>query len=184
MTYLSNPNSLNGGPLATTASSHNTGFFTDNTNPATTNCNVLPSPSSNIVAASGLWGGKTRTNRRKRNSAAKSPKSRTSMCKTCKSKLSKCKICKCKICNCKRCKCRSGRRQTKRQMKGGINNVANTPSFATGTELPYGLSALANPAPYWKLDNNTNCADNYNHFIGGKKRRKPISKSKTRRRGG
>ena len=169
MSYLSNPNSLNGGPFGTTASSHNTGFFTDNTNPATTNCNVLPSPSSNIVAASGLWGGKTRTNRRKRNSAAKSPKSRTS---------------KCKRCNCKRCKCRSGRRQTKRQMKGGINNVANTPSFATGTELPYGLSALANPAPYWKLDNNTNCADNYNHFIGGKKRRKPISKSKTRRRGG
>lgn len=169
MSYLSNPNSLNGGPFRTTASSHNTGFFTDNTNPATTNCNVLPSPSSNIVAASGLWGGKTRTNRRKRNSATKSPKSRTSMCKRC---------------NCKRCKCRSGRRQTKRQMKGGINNVANTPSFATGTELPYGLSALANPAPYWKLDNNTNCADNYNHFIGGKKRRKPISKSKTRRRGG
>ena len=139
MNYLSNPNSLTGGPFGTYASSHNTGFFTDNTNPATTNCNVLPAPSSNIIAASGKWAGgkqrqtrKTRRRRRRRRSLG-------------------------------------GKRKTKnakrRKRRGGTtNNVPNTPSYATGTELPYNLSALANPAPYWKIDN---CTDNYNHYTGG-----------------
>ena len=142
MSYLANPNSLTGGPFNTDAASHNTGFFSDNTNPSSVNCNVLPAPSSNVIAASGKWTGGKRRRRSTRNRST---------------------------------------RKRKRRRGGTTNNVPNTPSYATGTELPYGLSALANPAPYWKLDNATNCTDNYNHFTGGKRSGKKRSGKKRRR---
>jgi len=156
MSYLSNPNSLTEGPFGTAAASHNTGFFTDNTNPASTNCNVLPSPSSNIVAASGKWTGGKRKKRfnKKRTSNRGGKKTKRS-------------------------------RRRKRSRGGTTNNVPNTPTYATGTELPYNLSALANPAPYWTLNNSTNCMDNYNHYTGGKiqtKRKKQRQKTRRKRR--
>ena len=159
MNYLSNPNSLTGGPFGTYASSHNTGFFTDNTNPASTNCNVLPAPSSNIIAASGKWaGGKKRRRGTKKTRRRSLGGKRRRRMKTRNTK----------------------RKRRRRRMGGTTNNVPNTPSYATGTELPYNLSALANPAPYWKIDN---CTDNYNHFTGGKKsRRRRVKSSRSRRR--
>ena len=141
MPYLSNPNSLTGGPFGTTAASNNTGFFSDNTNPSSTNCNALPEPSSNVVAASGKWAGGKSSSKKRRSTKRKSSK----------------------------------KRNLRRRKSGGTSNVPNTPNFATGTALPYNLSALANPVPYWKLDNSTNCADNYNHFTGGKRHRKKRS---------
>jgi hypothetical protein len=159
MPYSSNPNSMTGGPFGTTAATTNTGFFTDNTNPSSVNCNALPEPSSNVVAASGKWAGGRRSTKRRKTRRKKNTKRRRS-----------------------RKHRRSGkkrilrRRRTKRG--GTTNNVPNTPSYATGTALPYNLSALANPVPYWKLDNNTNCADNYNHFTGGKRRKKRKTRSK------
>ncbi len=162
MNYASNPNSLTSGPFGTHAASHNTGFFTDNTNPSSVNCNVLPAPASNVIAASGKWTGGRRRKSRKTKMRRSKKKTR---------KIKKCK--KCQKCHKRPCTCRR-----KRKFGGTTNNVPNTPNFATGTQLPYGLSALANPTPYWKLDNNTNCSDNYSHFKGGRKRRR------TRRRFG
>lgn len=50
---------------------------------------------------------------------------------------------------------RKGRR--KKSMRGGYHvpgsNVPNTPSYSTGGSLHGGLSALANPVPYQRLDN-------------------------------
>ena len=151
--YTSNPNSLTGGPFGTTAATTNTGFFTDKTNPSSVNCNALPEPSSNVVAASGKWaGGQRRRHRRhKKHSKRRSRKSR-------------------------------GRRHRTRRYGGTTNNVPNTPTYATGTELPYGLSALAMPAPYWKLTTDTNCADNYNRFTGGRKRRHKSRRNRSSKR--
>ncbi len=185
MPYLSNPNSMTGGPFGTTAATTNTGFFTDNTNPSSVNCNALPEPSSNVVAASGKWAGGRRSTKRSTNKTYNS---------------------KCQACINRRKKDRNsyatrrrwwrnrnkhrparsknspfiGRRRSRRKRGGTTNNVPNTPSYATGTALPYNLSALANPVPYWKLDNGTNCADNYNHFTGGRKRRRKTRRRKTR----
>ena len=51
---------------------------------------------------------------------------------------------------------RQGRRN-KGSMRGGYhvpgNNVPNAPSYSTGGRLPGGLSALATPVPYQRLDN-------------------------------
>jgi hypothetical protein len=69
----------------------------------------------------------------------------------------------------------AGRRRTRRHSKrhrkqrGGysqyMNNMPNTPSYqVAGINLPSNLSALANPAPYVKLSNETSCIDNYNHY--------------------
>jgi len=53
---------------------------------------------------------------------------------------------------------RQGRRnKSKRVYRGGYHvpgsNVPNAPSYSTGGSLPGGLSALANPVPYQRLDN-------------------------------
>ena len=69
----------------------------------------------------------------------------------------------------------AGRRRTRRhtrrhrKQRGGyaqyMNNMPNTPSYqVAGINLPANLSALANPAPYVKLSNETSCIDNYNHY--------------------
>lgn len=40
-----------------------------------------------------------------------------------------------------------------------------TPTYqVAGINLPASQLALANPAPYVKLDNCVNCVDNYNHY--------------------
>jgi len=57
-----------------------------------------------------------------------------------------------------------------RKQRGGysqyMNNMPNTPSYqVAGINLPANLSALANPAPYVKLSNETSCIDNYSHHI-------------------
>ena len=164
MPYSSNPNSMTGGPFGTTAATTNTGFFTDKTNPSSVNCNALPEPSSNVIAASGKWAGGRRGKKRgKRRSTKRKIKRRRSKRRSGKKRILRW-------------------RSTKRTRGGTTNNVPNTPSYATGTVLPYGLSALANPVPYWKLDNGTNCADNYNHFTGGKRRRKKSRKTRRRRK--
>lgn len=67
---------------------------------------------------------------------------------------------------------RAGKRKThrhRRRQRGGYaqyqNNLPMTPSYSVGTpNLPPNLLALANPPPYVKLSNETNCIDNYNHF--------------------
>ena len=50
-------------------------------------------------------------------------------------------------------------------MRGGysqyMNNVPNTPTYSTGGNLSPSLSALANPAPYQLLSNQS--IDNLNH---------------------
>ena len=173
MSYLANPNSSTSGPFNTDAASHNTGFFSDNTNPSSVNCNVLPAPSSNVIAASGKWDGTGGKRRKSRGRAIAS----ICKCKTCTKHRNKRHLKKCS----RKRKTTRRKRRTKRSRGGTTNNVPNTPSYATGTELPYGLSALANPAPYWKIDNSANCTDNYNHFEGGKKRTK---RRGTKRRGG
>lgn len=53
---------------------------------------------------------------------------------------------------------KQGRRnRSKRVYSGGYHvpgsNVPNAPSYSTGGNLPGGLSALANPAPYLRIDN-------------------------------
>jgi len=205
MSYLANPNSSTSGPFSTDAASHNTGFFSDNTNPSSVNCNVLPAPSSNVIAASGKWtGGKKRYRTKHRRKIGPMPKPGRSWQHRRKSekrsirakqKRALASLCKCNICTkhrnkskkCKKCKKRTKKHKHKRRTKrksrrrrgGTTNNVPNTPSYSTGTELPYGLSALANPAPYMKLDN---CTDNYNHYTGGKKRR-GTKRRGTKRRG-
>ena len=67
---------------------------------------------------------------------------------------------------------RAGKRKThrhRRRQRGGYaqyqNNLPMTPSYSVGSpNLPPNLLALANPPPYVKLSNETNCIDNYNHF--------------------
>jgi hypothetical protein len=44
------------------------------------------------------------------------------------------------------------------------NDIANTPTFSLGGQIGASSSALANPPPYQTLNNNSNCADNYNHY--------------------
>ena len=190
MPYLSNPNSMTGGPFGTTAATTNTGFFTDNTNPSSVNCNALPEPSSNVIAASGKWTGGRRGTKRDTN------KTYNSKCQACINRRKKDRNSYAtrrrwwRNRNKHRLVARSknspfiGRRSSKRKRGGTTNNVPNTPSYATGTALPYNLSALANPVPYWKLDNGTNCADNYNHFTGGRKRRKTRRKTRRKKRSG
>ena len=64
---------------------------------------------------------------------------------------------------------RSSKRTKKvRFHKGGFwnqygQNVPNTPTYSTGGVLSANNSAEANPVPYTKLSNCTNCIDNYDH---------------------
>jgi hypothetical protein len=74
---------------------------------------------------------------------------------------------------------KSRRRGKTRRMRGGNlmpnypagysqyqNNMPMTNSYSIGNvKLGPSNSALANPAPYQKLSNCTNCVDNYNHNI-------------------
>ena len=58
------------------------------------------------------------------------------------------------------------KRMSKMQ-KGGVgysqymSNVAYTPSYSLGGNIPPEMSALANPPPYQSMNN---CMDNYNHY--------------------
>lgn len=61
-----------------------------------------------------------------------------------------------------------GTRTRTRKQRGGYynqfsNNIPNTPSFSTGGILSSKDLGLANPVPYQKLSNCTNCVDNYNY---------------------
>jgi hypothetical protein len=56
-----------------------------------------------------------------------------------------------------------------RRQRGGYsqyqNNWPSTPSYqVAGIHLSPSESALANPAPYVKMSNDTSCIDNYNHY--------------------
>ena len=44
------------------------------------------------------------------------------------------------------------------------SDIPNTPSYSVGGILPAKNLGLANPPPYQKLSNCTNCVDNYNHY--------------------
>jgi hypothetical protein len=62
-----------------------------------------------------------------------------------------------------------GRRlsRTRRQAGGTYNQwqggIPNTPTFSTGGVISAKNLGLANPVPYQKISNCTNCVDNYNH---------------------
>jgi hypothetical protein len=59
-------------------------------------------------------------------------------------------------------------RRRHHKQRGGyhqyMGDVPDTPSYSTGGPLAPADSALANPVPYDKLTNLTNCVDNYNHY--------------------
>jgi len=59
-------------------------------------------------------------------------------------------------------------RSRRYRQKGGYsqyqNNAPISTNYSTGGYLKPMNSALANPAPYQILSNNTNCVDNYNHY--------------------
>jgi len=59
-------------------------------------------------------------------------------------------------------------RRRHHKQRGGyhqyMGDVPDTPSYSTGGPLAPADSALANPVPYDKLSNLTNCVDNYNHY--------------------
>jgi len=60
-----------------------------------------------------------------------------------------------------------GRSRTRRQTGGTYNQwqggIPNTPTFSTGGVISAKNLGLANPVPYQKMSNCTNCVDNYNH---------------------
>jgi hypothetical protein len=62
---------------------------------------------------------------------------------------------------------RLSRTRTRRQAGGTYNqwqgNIPNTPTFSTGGVISAKNLGLANPVPYQKISNCTNCVDNYNH---------------------
>jgi hypothetical protein len=65
---------------------------------------------------------------------------------------------------------KSKRRRERQRQRGGYsqyqNNLPMTPTYSTGGILSAGNLGLANPVPYKVLPNDTNNADNYNHFLG------------------
>lgn len=64
---------------------------------------------------------------------------------------------------------RTNRRMSRRRkyQRGGQygSNVPSTSTYSTGGLLSPVNSALANSIPYNVLNNNTNCVDNYNHYL-------------------
>lgn len=141
--------------------------FSSSQNPASTNPRALPEPSSNIMAAKGLIGGKKRRkiSRKRINNISimykmkGSRKSMTRRIRRIKSRLrSKYGL--------KRSRKNHSRRHHTKVMRGGysqyMSNVPNTPSYSTGGPLSPSLSALANPVPF-KLLPNVNGIDNLDH---------------------
>jgi len=141
--------------------------FSSSQNPASTNPRALPEPSSNIMAAKGLIGGKKRRkiSRKRINNISimykmkGSRKSMTRRIRRIKSRLrSKYGL--------KRSRKNHSRRHHTKVMRGGysqyMSNVPNTPSYSTGGSLSPSLSALANPVPF-KLLPNVNGIDNLDH---------------------
>jgi hypothetical protein len=141
--------------------------FSSSQNPASTNPRALPEPSSNIMAAKGLIGGKKRRkiSRKRINNISimykmkGSRKSMTRCIRRIKSRLrSKYGL--------KRSRKNHSRRHHTKVMRGGysqyMSNVPNTPSYSTGGPLSPSLSALANPVPF-KLLPNVNGIDNLDH---------------------
>ena len=68
---------------------------------------------------------------------------------------------------------RSSRRGRSRKQSGGDmqtryhqfgSNIPDTPSYSVGGIVSAKHLGLANPPPYQKLSNCTNCVDNYNHY--------------------
>ena len=144
--------------------------LSSNVNPASVNCRALLEPSSNIMAAKGLIGGKKRKISRKRiNNISNmykmkgSRKSVTRRVRQIKSRLRSKYGLKRSRKNHSRRHHKSGKKYV---MRGGysqyMNNVPNTPSYSTGGQLSPLLSALANPVPYSVLPN-INGIDNLNH---------------------
>jgi hypothetical protein len=153
-----------------TNSDPNPSLFSSITNPASVNCRALPEPSSNIMAAKGLIGGKKRKISRKRiNNISNmykmkgSRKSVTRRVRQIKSRLRSKYGLKRSRKNHSRRHHKSGKKYV---MRGGysqyMNNVPNTPSYSTGGTLSPLLSALANPVPFSVLPN-INGIDNLNH---------------------
>jgi hypothetical protein len=67
----------------------------------------------------------------------------------------------------------NSRRSNSKRQRGGnyaqyYNNYPNTPSYSVaGIPLSASNSALANPVPYVRLDNNVNGVDNYSKYTNG-----------------
>lgn len=61
-------------------------------------------------------------------------------------------------------RCRHGSRKQRGGYAQYQNNLPMTNTYSTGGYLSANNSALANPVPYTRLSNCTNCVDNYNHY--------------------
>ena len=161
---------MSSSPLLVNPTNSNVFPFSSDVNPASVNCRALPEPANNIMAAKGLVGGKKRRkiSRKRINNISimykmkGSRKSITRRIRRIKSRLrSKYGI--------KRSRKNHSRRHNSSRhnkiMRGGysqyMNNVPNTPTYSTGGNLSPSLSALANPAPYQLLSNQS--IDNLNH---------------------
>ena len=165
-------NNINGSLVNVDGSNYGGSSFTSRVIPSTVNPAVLPAPLSNVHAANSyiqcpMKGGKrmkcTKVYRQKiknisnmykmnkRKKSSKNTKSSKRRGKRTNRKLSR----------------RKGSRSRKIQ-RGGYaqyqNNLPMTQTYSLGGPLPGNLSALANPAPYHRLSNCTNCVDNYSYF--------------------
>jgi hypothetical protein len=158
------PNSNVDGSFVNKTSTNYPGFFTDTTIPS----HGLKGAASNVMAAAGiapcqLGGGSRKKNKSihyRRKMRHQSKKMKVVRRKKFSRKWGGTKRGK----TIRKYKTR-GRRHF---MRGGYdqygNNVPYTPNYSTGGQLPFGLSALANPAPYHILTNGGSCPDNYNHY--------------------
>ena len=168
-------NNINGSLVNVDGSNYGGSSFTSRVLPNTVNPAVLPEPLSNIQAANSYipcpMNGGRRSNKKIKNISSMY-----------KMKMSKMKMSKMKMSKIKRKKSikRGGKRTNRKVMRrrkgmysrkmqrGGYaqyqNNLPMTQTYSLGGHLPGNLSALANPAPYHKLSNCTNCVDNYSYY--------------------
>lgn len=143
------------------ASHYSGGMFSSTVDPRTVNVNAMPEPLSNVQAAASYipcQAGGRKINRRKINKISRKYKMKGSR-KHISRKVRRIKSRVRSRYN------RKGRRTRSRGQKGGYaqyqNNMPVSSNFSTGGPLAPGLSALASPPPYQKLDCDP---DNYNHF--------------------
>ena len=163
---------INGSLVNTDNSNYSGSAFTSRVLPQTVNPNVLPEPLNKVQAANSYIpcqkGGNSKIKKQKFKNISNMYKMNKSQSKKWKKKVMRFFSKKNKkLSHSKKHNSKSRKSRTRKQ-RGGYaqyqNNLPLTPTYSLGGKLSPTMSALANPPPQHRLNNCTNCVDNYSRF--------------------